>query len=43
MTLNSVNVAPDPDAYEFNVTITYNIVGIESDPQQLQFALEPTR
>jgi len=43
VTLNSVNVAPNPEAYEFNVTITYNIVGIESDPQQLQFALEPTR
>ena len=43
VTLNSVIVAPNPDAYEFNVTITYNIVGIESDPQQLQFALEPTR
>ena len=41
--LRSVNVSPDFDAHEFNVTITYNIVGIEADTQQLQFALEPTR
>ena len=41
--LRSVNVSPDFDVHEFNVTITYNIVGIEADTQQLQFALEPTR
>ena len=41
--LRSVNVSPDFDAHEFNVTITYNVVGIEADTQQLQFALEPTR
>ena len=41
--IDSVTVTPDIDAHEFNVTITYNIVGIEAETQQLQFALEPTR
>mgnify|MGYP001169227310 CR=1 FL=1 len=41
--LESVNVTPDFESYEFNVTITYNVVGIEAETQQLQFALEPTR
>ena len=43
VSIESVNVIPDPDAPEFNVSITYNIVGIEAATQQLQFALEPTR
>ena len=43
VSIESVNVIPDPDAHEFNVSITYNIVGIEAATQQLQFALEPTR
>jgi|TARA_B100001094_G_C18107655_1_gene759305 phage baseplate assembly protein W len=41
--IESIDVTPDFDSHEFNVTITYNIIGIESDTQQLQFALEPTR
>lgn len=43
VSIESVNVIPDPDAHEFNVSITYNIIGIEAATQQLQFALEPTR
>lgn len=41
--VEKVDVAPDFEAHEFNVTITYKIVGIEAEIQQLQFALEPTR
>ena len=41
--VEEVDVSPDFDAHEFNVTITYKIVGIEAEIQQLQFALEPTR
>lgn len=41
--IESIDVTPDFDSHEFNVTITYNIVGIDTDTQQLQFALEPTR
>ena len=29
VSIESVNVIPDPDVHEFNVSITYNIVGIE--------------
>ena len=31
------------DDNEFNVTINYYIVGIDALPQQLTFALQPTR
>ena len=31
------------DNNEFNVTINYKIVGIDVLPQQLSFALQPTR
>jgi len=31
------------DRHELNVKITYEIVGINAQPQQLSFALEPTR
>ena len=41
--LTDVNVKPDYDSYEFNVTVTYDIVGIDALPQQLNFALQPTR
>ena len=43
VSIESVNVIPDPDVHEFNVSITYNIVGIDASTQQLQFSLEPTR
>lgn len=41
--LIEVFVVPDNDNYTFNVTIQYNIVGIDVFPQQLTFALEQTR
>lgn len=41
--LISVNVSPDYDNNEFNVTINYYIVGIDVLPQKLSFALQPTR
>ena len=41
--LEDVKVKGDPDNNEFNVTITYNIIGIDALPQQLNFALQPTR
>jgi phage baseplate assembly protein W len=41
--LISVNVSPDYDNNEFNVTINYYIVGIDVPTQQLSFALQPTR
>jgi phage baseplate assembly protein W len=41
--LIDVIVSPDYDNGEFNVTIQYLIVGIDVLPQQLSFALQPTR
>ena len=41
--LNNVKVKPNYDNYEFDVTITYDIIGIDATPQQLNFALESTR
>lgn len=41
--LIEVNILPNYDFNEFNVTIIYNIVGINVPAQQLSFALEPTR
>ena len=41
--LISVDTTPDYDNGELNVTIKYYIVGIEAQPQQLSFALQPTR
>jgi phage baseplate assembly protein W len=41
--LINVKVAADYDNNEFNVTINYYIVGIDVQPQQLSFALQPTR
>ena len=38
-----VEVIPDFDNNNYNVTVTYDIIGIELDPQQLSFALQPTR
>ena len=38
-----VDIAPNYDSNEFNVTINYRIVGIDVLPQQLSFALQPTR
>ena len=41
--LQDVKVKGDYDNNEFNVTITYDIVGMDALPQQLNFALQPTR
>ena len=41
--LIDVDVSPNYENNEFNVTIRYFIVGIDALPQQLSFALLPTR
>ena len=41
--LKNIEVFPDYDNNSFNVVIIYNIVGINSPSQQLQFILQPTR
>jgi phage baseplate assembly protein W len=41
--LISVDATPDYDNGELNITIRYYIVGIDAQPQQLSFALQPTR
>ena len=41
--LIGVDVNPNYDDYEFNVTIRYYIVGIDALTQQLTFALQSTR
>ena len=41
--LLNTNVVPNPDDNEMNVTIEYEITGIEIPPQQLEFVLLPTR
>lgn len=41
--LIDVLVDPNYDNNEFNVTITYKIIGIEVPSQQLSFVLQPTR
>jgi phage baseplate assembly protein W len=41
--LTDVEVTPNYDNGEFNVELNYDIVGIDVLPQQLEFALQPTR
>ena len=41
--LNNVKVEPNYDNHEFDVTITYDVIGIDALPQQLNFALQSTR
>ena len=41
--LLNTNVVPNPDDNEMNVTIEYEITGIDITPQQLEFVLLPTR
>jgi phage baseplate assembly protein W len=41
--LNKVIVDPDFDNNGFNVTVIYNIVGIDIPAQKLEFVLESTR
>lgn len=41
--LIDVVVTPNYDDYEFSVNVSYYIVGVDVLPQQLTFALQPTR
>ena len=41
--LKDVLVKPNYDNNEFDVTVIYDVIGIEALPQQLNFALQPTR
>ena len=41
--LQSVKVNPDYDNHTFDVTLIYDIIGIDALPQQLTFALQSTR
>lgn len=41
--LDEVIVTPDYDEGQMDITIKYFIVGIDAQPQQLQFVLLPTR
>jgi phage baseplate assembly protein W len=41
--LISVDINPNYDEYEFNVTVRYYIIGIDALPQQLTFALQSAR
>tara|TARA_B100000131_G_scaffold223541_1_gene215114 strand:+ start:439 stop:840 length:402 start_codon:yes stop_codon:yes gene_type:complete len=41
--LKKVDCIPDYDNNAYDVKITYDIVGIDVLPQQLEFALQPTR
>jgi phage baseplate assembly protein W len=43
VSLISVDVSPNYDNNEFNVTVRYYIIGIDVPAQQLTFALQPTR
>ena len=43
ISLISVKVTPNFDSNEFNCVINYDIIGIDVLPQQLSFALQPTR
>ena len=41
--LSSVDVIPNYDEYQFDIKVVYSIIGIDALPQQLSFALIPTR
>ena len=41
--LLTTRVSANPDSNEFDVIITYEIIGIDAASQQLSFALQPTR
>ena len=41
--LIDVRVNPNYSTLEFDVTVTYRIIGISALPQQLSFALQQTR
>lgn len=39
----SLDIIPNEEYYQYDVSLIYEIVGIEASPQQLSFALLPTR
>jgi phage baseplate assembly protein W len=39
----SLDIIPNEEYYQYDVSIVYEIIGIEASPQQLSFALLPTR
>ncbi len=41
--LRNVDVEPNYDQNEFNVTVLYEIIGADVPAQELQFVLQPTR
>ena len=41
--LNEVIVTPNYDEGQMDITVKYFIIGIDAQPQQLQFVLLPTR
>ena len=41
--LLKVEALPDPDNNAYEVVITYEIIGADVPPQQLEFVLQPTR
>lgn len=41
--LEKVTVTPDYDGNQYDVVLKYQIIGIDTDTQQLSFALELTR
>ncbi len=41
--LLKTQVSPNFETLEFDVVIKYEIIGVEAQPQQLSFALEPAR
>ena len=41
--LLNTKVSPNFETLEFDVVISYEIIGVEAQPQQLSFALEPAR
>jgi len=43
VSLTSVVVNPNFDNNSFDAIVTYNIIGAEAPPQELEFALLPTR
>ena len=43
VSLNEVTVTPNFDNNEFDCVVNYDIIGIDVLPQQLSFALQPTR
>tara|TARA_B100001094_G_scaffold327296_1_gene385216 strand:+ start:60977 stop:61384 length:408 start_codon:yes stop_codon:yes gene_type:complete len=40
---NGVSVNPDYEGNAYNVTIKYNIIGVEVTPEELSFVLQSTR